>query len=68
MELNEHQITVDDTISLSEAAQILGLTSFRQVNKMIKNGHLKAYKKKWSDRKVVLRADVLALREVEEAS
>ena len=62
------QHTVDDTISQSEAAKILGLSGFRAVSKLIKKGHLKAYKKKWSNNHVVLRDDVLALKVVEEAS
>lgn len=69
MEQNNTKLhTVDDTISQSEAAKILGLSGFRAVSKLIKKGHLKAYKKKWSNNHVVLREDVLALKVVEEAS
>tara|TARA_B100001057_G_C22435948_1_gene789270 strand:+ start:154 stop:363 length:210 start_codon:yes stop_codon:yes gene_type:complete len=59
--------TLDDTISQSEAAKILGLSGFRAVAKLIKDGHLKAYRKKWSNYRVVLREDVEALKVVEEA-
>lgn len=67
MEQKSNTITVDEIISLTEAAELLGLNSFRQVKTMIKNGHLKAYNKKWSKVKHVLKTDVIALREVEEA-
>ena len=69
MELNntKSKHTVDDTISQSEAAEILGLPNFRSVSYLIRRGILKAYKKKWSKWNVVLRKDVLALKEVEES-
>ena len=67
MEQNEEpKVTVVDTISLSEAATLLGFESFHGVKKLIRAGKLNAFRKKWSRNRVVLRSDVEKLAEVED--
>jgi len=67
--MTEKKIVKEDLISLSEASQLLGLSSFRRVNAMIKRGKLKAYKMPmYEKRKFVSREEVNALVEVEEVS
>ena len=57
-----------ETISLSEAAEILGLKSFRNVKMLIERGVLKGYRRQWSNRTRVSKADVEDLSLVEEIS
>ena len=65
MDITE-QLKIGDCISLSEASKMLGYKSFRNVNNLIKNGHLKAYRRKWSKYKLVSKAEVEKLQIVEE--
>ena len=59
----------DDLITLSEAAELLGLNCFRRVNSLVKRGKLKAYKLPLYDRKkFVARDEVNALIEVREVN
>ena len=55
-----------ETVSLSEAAEILGLKSFRNVKTLIERGVLKGYRRQWSNRLRVSKEDVERLSLVEE--
>jgi len=57
-----------ETVSLSEAAEILGLKSFRNVKTLIERGVLKGYRRQWSNRLRVSKEDVERLSLVEEVS
>jgi|13_taG_2_1085334.scaffolds.fasta_scaffold247569_2 hypothetical protein len=57
-----------ETVSLSEAAEILGLKSFRNVKTLIERGVLKGYRRQWSNRLRVSKEDVEKLSLVEEVS
>lgn len=54
-------ITKADLITLTEAAELLELSSFRRVNLLIKKGKLKAYKLGHIEKKFVSRSDIEAL-------
>jgi len=60
-------VKLSDTYSLTEAATKLGFDSFRSVKHLVNKGILKSYKTKFSRYKRVLKADVEALTELEEA-
>ena len=62
------KMDIRDTVSLSEAAEMLGLDGFRNVKHLIKKGLLRSYKSKFSNRVRVSRAEVLTLTEVEEVT
>lgn len=56
-------------MTLSEASQVLGLSSFRSVNSLIKRGKLKAYRlPMYEKKKFVAREEVKALMEAEEVN
>jgi len=57
-----------ETVSLSEAAEIFGLKSFRNVKTLIERGVLKGYRRQWSNRLRVSKEDVEKLSLVEEVS
>lgn len=63
----KHNSTMDikSTLSLSEAAEILGFQSFRQVNALIKKGLLDPFVTKWSIRKRVSKKQVEELTKLE---
>lgn len=64
-ENKELALDVRSTLSLSEAAEILGFKSFRQVNTLIKKGLLSPFKTKWSNNKRVSKLEVENLAKVE---
>lgn len=67
MSIVEKPVTdVTDTISLTEAADMLGLDGFRNVKHLIKKGLLRSFKTKFSNRHRVLRSEVKELAKVEE--
>lgn len=60
-------VKLSDTYSLTEAATKLGFDSFRSVKHLVKRGVLKSYKTKFSKYQRVLKKEVEALTELEEA-
>lgn len=60
-------VKLSDTYSLTEAASKLGFDSFRSVKHLVKKGVLKSYKTKFSKYQRVLKKEVEALTELEEA-
>ena len=50
-----------DLITLTEAAELLELSSFRRVNLLIKKGKLKAYKLGHYEKNFVAREEVMGL-------
>ena len=56
---------IKSTMSLSEAAEALGFSSFRQVNTLIKKGLLDSFITKWSIRKRVCKKQVEELTKLE---
>ena len=56
---------IKSSLSLSEAANILGFASFRQVNALIKKGLLDSFISKWSTRKRVCKKQVEELSKLE---
>jgi hypothetical protein len=68
MDITEPKLKIGDCISLSEASKMLGYKSFRNVNDLIKKGHLKAYRRKWSKYKMVSKVEVEKLQIVEEVN
>ena len=66
-EIDENKdIKLSETISLSEAAVILGYDSFRSVKELIKRKKLKGYKTTFSRNTRVLKNEVDALTIMEE--
>jgi hypothetical protein len=67
MDENNKELALDvkSTLSLSEAAEILGFKSFRQVNSLIKKGFLSSFKTKWSNNKRVSKIEVENLAKVD---
>lgn len=59
-------VRLRDTVSLTQAAEILGFDSFRAVNELIRKGFLKSYRLKFNRNKRVLRKDIEALTILEE--
>ena len=57
-----------DLITLTEAAELLELSSFRRVNLLIKKGKLKAYKLGHYEKKFVARQEVMDLLIPQEVS
>lgn len=56
-------------MTLSEASKLLGLSSFRSVNSLIKRGKLKAYRlPMYEKKKFVAREEVNAIMEAEEVN
>jgi len=60
-------VRLNETYSLTEAATKLGFDSFRSVKHLVKKGVLKSYKTKFSKYQRVLKKEVEALTELEEA-
>ncbi len=56
---------LDKFVKITDAARILGYSSFISVNKMIKDGHLTGYQLPNHKRKRVLMSDLNALSEKE---
>lgn len=61
-------VRLSETISLSEAAVILGYDSFRSVKELIKRKKLKGYKTSYSRNTRVLKSDIEKLTIMEEIS
>lgn len=67
--MEQNKVVKDDLMTLSEASQLLGLSSFRRVNSLIKRGKLKAYRlPMYEKKKFVAREEVKSLMEVEEVN
>ena len=67
--MEQKKVVKDDLMTLSEASQLLGLSSFRSVNSLIKRGKLKAYRlPMYEKKKFVAREEVNALMEAEEVN
>jgi hypothetical protein len=67
--MEQKKVVKDDLMTLSEASQVLGLSSFRSVNSLIKRGKLKAYRlPMYEKKKFVAREEVKALMEAEEVN
>lgn len=67
--MEQNKLVKDDLMTLSEASKILGLSSFRSVNSLIKRGKLRAYKlPMYEKKKFVAREEVKSLLEAEEVN
>lgn len=67
--MEQKKVTKDDLMTLSEASKLLGLSSFRSVNSLIKRGKLKAYRlPMYEKKKFVAREEVNAIMEAEEVN
>lgn len=67
--MEQKKVVKDDLMTLSEASKLLGLSSFRSVNSLIKRGKLKAYRlPMYEKKKFVAREEVNALMEAEEVN
>lgn len=60
------KIDIKETMSLSDAAEVLGLDSFRHVKALIKRGLLRKFKSKFSRNARVLASEVQELCQLEE--
>ena len=61
-------VRLKDTVSLTQAADMLGFDSFRAVKELIRKGHLKSYRLKFNRNQRVLRKEVEALTILEEVN
>lgn len=67
--MEQKKVVKDDLMTLSEASEFLGLSSFRSVNSLIKRSKLKAYRlPMYEKKKFVAREEVKALLEAKEVS
>jgi len=60
------KVDIKETLSLSDAAEVLGLESFRHVKALIKRGLLRSFKSKFSRNARVLSSEVQELCQLEE--
>lgn len=60
------KVDIKETMSLSDAAEVLGLDSFRHVKSLIKRGLLRSFKSKFSRNARVLASEVQELCQLEE--